>query len=145
VDEIEIHVFRVQSLEGVVQGLGHEIGRGGSGLGRQEDVLANLRVATEKTAETFFALAVAVPFGRVPVSDPPLVCLLQQELVVDGVQHPAQGEDGNLHPGFPQFAPGYGLRPGRGGFSLDWGGSVRRGRGPDQGAESQGLDEATAG
>ena len=73
--------------------------------------------------------------GRVPVSDAPFQGLLEEQLIVDGVEHAAQGKDGHIHPGLPQLAPGHGVS--LGGRRRLRGGQGRGGAAPGQGQTGQ--------
>ena len=144
-DEEQVHVVRLQPLQALVQALG-EVAALGLELGDQEDLLPGLGVAGEEAAVALLAQAVAVGLGRVPVGDAPFQRLLEEQLVVDGVEHAPQVKDGHLHPGLAQLA--FGRGPGRGGRSLRLRGGEGPGRsGPRHGdpGQSHGLDKIPAG
>ena len=144
VDEEQVHVVRLQPFQTLIQALG-EVAALGLELGDQEDLLPGLGVAGEEAAHPLLAQAVAVGLGRVPVGDAPFQGLLEEQLVVDGVEHAAQVEDGHLHPGLAQLAFGHG--PGRGGRGRRLrGGEGPRHAGPRHGeaGQSHGLDEIPA-
>ena len=85
------------------------VGCAGPRFGHQENFLAGFGIAAEKAAEAFFAHAVAIPLGRIPVGHAPVVGLPEQQLVVDRIEHAAQRKDRYLDPGFSQFPLGDGL------------------------------------
>ena len=144
VDEEQVHVVRLQTFQTLIQALG-EVAALGLELGDQEDLLPGLGVAGEEAAHPLLAQAVAVRLGRVPVGDAPFQGLLEEQLVVDGVEHAAQVKDGHLHAGLAQLA--FGRGPGRGGRSR----RLRGGEGPRHTGprhrhtgQSHGLDEIPA-
>ena len=145
VDEEQVHVVRLQPFQRLIQALG-EVAFRGDQFGDQEDLFAGLRVAGEEAAHALLAQAVAVGLGRVPHSDAPFQGLLEEQLVVYGVEHAAQVKDGHLHAGLAQLA--FGRGPGRGGRSR----RLRGGEGPrgptsrhSESGQSDGLDEIPAG
>ena len=73
VEEKQVHVVRVQPFQRLVEALGQVFGCGGTRFGHQKNFLAGFGIAAEKAAEAFFAQAVAVGLGRVPVVHPPVV------------------------------------------------------------------------
>ena len=101
-------IARLQPFQTLVQPFG-KIAALGLKLGDQEDLLAGFGVAGEKAADALLAQGIAVVLGRVLEGDAPFHRLLQEQLVVDGIDHAAQVKDGNVHPGLAQSAFGHGV------------------------------------
>ena len=75
-------------------------------LGDQEDLLAGFRAAGEEAADAFLAQAVAVGLGRVPVGNAPFQSLLEEQLVVDGVERPPRQRMDTSTPVLPSLRLG---------------------------------------
>ena len=145
VDEEQVHVVRLQPFQTLIQVFGEVFDLDLVELGDQEDLLPGLGIAGEEAAVALFAQAFAVRLGGVPVGDAPFQGLLQEQLVVDGVEHAAECEAGHLDAGLAQRAFGHGRGLGGRGRRLRGGdGPGHSGPGHGEPGESDGLHEIPA-